>query len=78
MAVLLYICTSWMHEASKLRYSPESETYHMFVGDDDGERRCIFYHNDGEGLTLTRDGELYDANRNLFWGTPWARKFIQQ
>lgn len=52
-----------VHVPSDMRYSLESNTFYAFISDVAGESRFLIYHIEGEGLTLTRVGEIGEKNK---------------
>lgn len=62
---------SWRHEVNtcihndlEMRYDPKVDSYHMWDGENE-ESTCLFYHVDGDGLTLTKGGNISLGNWQL-------------
>jgi len=49
-----------------MRYSPNIEAYYMCESNDEHESMRLFHHIEGEGLTLTTEGNNGKVNKKLF------------
>lgn len=59
-----------------MRYTPTSDTYHKFIGEDEDESGRSYYHTVGVGLYLYIEGELGELNRIMFSDVSWNMKLI--
>ncbi len=67
---------AWIYVPSNMHYSPKTDTYYAFISDVEGESRSLLSYIDGEGLSLTRTGEIGEDNKCKFYDVTWDRKFI--
>lgn len=66
---------AWLHEPSEMRIDLKNGSFYKFVGGDEEDRR-LFYHVEGEGLSLMGLGKFGDLNRSLLADVSWDRKYI--
>ena len=67
---------AWVHAPFDMRYSPERDTSYAFISDIGGASQFLIYHIEGDGLCLTRVGEIGEENKSKFYEVTWDRKYI--
>lgn len=58
-----------------MRYDPKMDSYHMWIGEN-GESRRLFYHMDGEDLSLTKRATIGLCNWQLLLDAYWDWRYL--
>lgn len=66
----------WVPECFDMKLNPKSGGFYKFIGYDEGEIRCLFYHVIRVDLSLCNIGDSGVRNRSLLSDDTWERKVL--